>query len=44
MDKPAEQLRWRAEGEDVDESDDEDTDGMVMDAGDLDEEAQVLER
>ena len=43
-DNSAELLKWRAEGDTLDESDDEDVDGMVMDAGDLDQEAQLLER
>ena len=42
LDNSAEQLRWRAEGQDLDDSDTED--GMILDAGDLDQEAQVLER
>ena len=44
LDNSAEQLKWRAEGEDLDDSDTEDADGMILDAGDLDQEAQVLER
>ena len=43
-DNSAEILKWRVEGDTLDESDDEDVDGMVMDAGDLDQEAQLLER
>lgn len=44
VDNSAEQLKWRAEGQDLDDSDTEDADGMIWNAGDLDQEAEVLER
>lgn len=44
LDNSEERLRWRAEGDDGDESEEDSDDGMVMDAGDLDQEAEVLER
>ena len=44
LDNSEEHLRWRTEGDDADDSEEDEVDGMVMDAGDLDQEAEVLER